>query len=95
MKKLTELKTMINSLINKESSKEAIDQVAQINSLLDEADKEDQEQQKELAAIKDDYINLIRTSGDKRPPLDPNEGDQPKTLEELAEEIVTSRNDNK
>ena len=86
---VAQIKTQVNGLMNGDSPKEVIDAIGKINEDLDNASKEYDNQTGRLQEMTEAYIKARKLEGSSEEPK-PNavEESKPKTLQEIAQEIV-------
>ena len=80
---LARTKELVNSLLTKESPKETIDLVANVNTELDSMKAEHETLAKDKTDIQELYIGLVKKSGSTEKPKE-DEPETPKSLEEFG-----------
>ena len=80
------LKSKMNNRLTKESPKETIDFIAEVNKDLDSLQEKVETLEKEKAEIQEMYIGAVRSSGSKEAPKEEEEK-KPRTMEEIGAEI--------
>jgi len=89
---LESLSKAINDLINGDSTNEFINAINGIKSQVDGLSEIHNKTEKDLSEMKDLYIGAIKNEGSKdAPKSDIPEPQKPKTLEELASEVIANR----
>lgn len=84
------IKQQVNSLMNGDSPKEVIDAIGKVNEDLDTASKEYESQNVRLHDMTEAYIKAKKLEGSSETPKEEQQetGTKPKSLEEIAKEIV-------
>lgn len=85
---LNKLREQVKALLNEKSTKEDVDKIALIDKQIDEVEKAQQETQKKYQEMQTDYINLVKNTGFKTPE-NSAEKTEPRSLEEIAKEILS------
>lgn len=82
---LNKLREQLKGIINENTSQEDLNKIAAISSTIDEAEKEMTQLTNELKSTKNDYIELIKSSGvlSKGNPTQMPEDSKPRTLQEI------------
>ena len=83
------IKSQVNGLMNGDSPKEVIDAIGKINEDLDNASKEYEDKTLRLHDMTEAYIKAKKLEGSSEEPKpNANEESKPKSLQEIAQEIV-------
>lgn len=89
--KIKEAQALLAKMLDGKS-KEEVDALAQVSSVLDSAITESNTQAKKYAEMKDDYIEVVKNTKFKKPSEDDIESSQSeKTFESILEEIKKER----
>lgn len=80
------VKELLHSLLKKDSSKEDIDLVANIDKELDIMDADHEKEIKDRQDMQEMYIGLVKKAGNTEQPKG-DEPEKPKSLLEIAQEI--------
>ena len=91
---LNKLREQLKNLITENTSQEDINKIASISATIDEAEKEQEQLKTELKTTKNDYIDLVKSSGvlSKGNPTQMPEEKAPRTLEEILKDMNTGGN---
>ena len=83
------IKQNINGLMNGDSPKEVIDAIGKVNEDLDKASQEYEDKTNRLHDMTEAYIKAKKLEGsDEQPKEETHIENKPKSLEEIAQEIV-------
>lgn len=86
---MTTIKEFINNLITTEMSTEDINKYNDILKSCDDVINESDLKDKDLKDCKDTLVNIVKVSGNsKKPPEITKEEQKPKSMEEIAQEIL-------
>lgn len=90
--KLSNVKVYLQGLIKEDSSVEEINAINEQIQGIDDSLVEYNKTTDELVSAKDTIIKMVKTSGSSEEPKDPNEsGKTPRTLEEIASDVIKRR----
>ena len=86
---LNKIREQLKGLIHENTSQEDLNKIAAISSTIDEAEKEKAQLSDELKSTKNDYIELIKSSGflSKGNPTQMPEDTKPRTLQEIFSDM--------
>ena len=89
---LTEVNSMLDGLIDKESSTEQITNVGKVKEQLAELGKSHEQTLVDYGDLKDKYIEVVKNYGTgKAPANEIDDSSKEKSLEEIGAEIISNR----
>lgn len=80
------LREYLQSITTKDMSAEQLEKHQSMINELDEVDKEDDLNLKEISDCKDQIVSLVKSQGSSNPPKD--EPQKPRSLEEIAQATI-------